>query len=65
MSWYQLLDIMKEAAQEREFWLSQPPQACPHDGEPLTTGPDGLLFCRFDGYQWPRDPALPGEGGSV
>ncbi len=56
---------MKEAAQEREFWLSQPPQACPHDGEPLTTGPDGLLFCRFDGYQWPRDPALPGEGGSV
>lgn len=50
MAWQQLLSILKEAADEHRAEQSQPPQACPNDGEPLTSGPDGELFCRFDGW---------------
>lgn len=54
-SWYGLLSILDEeralATQER----ARPPVACPNDGEPLQSGRRGVLFCRFDGYQWPRD----------
>jgi hypothetical protein len=52
MSWEQLLAIKQEAEQEAELRASQPPQACPNDGEPLREGPDGVLFCRFDGWKW-------------
>ncbi len=65
MSWEQLRSIVLADRQEREFWASQPPRACPNDGTPLLPGPDGSLFCQHDGYQWPRDGALPGEGGSI
>lgn len=51
MSWYELLDIYAEAAQLAADERSRPPQACPNDGEPLEQGPDGLLFCRFDGWR--------------
>lgn len=51
MSWYQLLDIEKEAAAERRAAASTPPVACPLDGEPLRTGPDGGLWCPFDGWR--------------
>lgn len=34
------------------------PTACPNDGEPLTEGPDGHLFCRFDGW---RPDGAPGR----
>ena len=45
MSWGSLVAILNEAA------ASQPPiSACPNDGEPLATGPDGRLFCRYDGW---------------
>lgn len=54
MSWDQYLSIAKEAAQIRTEERSRPPTACPNDGEPLTTGPDGKLFCRFDGWR-PQD----------
>lgn len=54
-SWYTLLDIVREAAEDARQQRRQPPVACPHDGEPLTTGPDGSLACRYDGYRWPRD----------
>jgi uncharacterized Zn finger protein (UPF0148 family) len=26
--------------------------ACPNDGEPLRTGPDGQLYCPFDGERF-------------
>lgn len=56
MSWEQLGDIAHEAAEERRARASQPPEACPSCGEPLRAGPRvGVLFCKFDGYQWPRD----------
>lgn len=50
MSWEQLLDIAREARQLAEAEQSQPPEACPNDGEPLQRGPNGVLHCRFDGW---------------
>lgn len=55
MSWEQLLSIAQEAADLKRDELSRPPVACPNDGEPLLQGPDGTLFCKYDGYQFPRD----------
>lgn len=59
--WWQLVSIIDYARQEREFYQGQPPMACPHDGEPLQIAPPTDagssvdLFCRFDGFQYPRD----------
>ena len=50
MSWEQLLDIQREAAAIAEAERSQPPTACPNDGEPLKKGPNGVLHCSFDGW---------------
>lgn len=45
--WGSLLAVLDDARR-----TPQPPEvACPNDGEPLTAGPDGRLFCRFDGYR--------------
>lgn len=52
MAWEQLLDILREAADEQRAEREQPPTACPHDGEPLQQGPRGELHCPFDGYVW-------------
>ena len=48
MSWYQLLAIRDEAQDA----VRLPLVACPNDGEPLRTGPDGQLYCPFDGAQY-------------
>ncbi len=53
--WYGLLDIDAEAVDERRQEEARRPLACPHDGEPLRQGPNGTLFCPFDGFEWPRD----------
>lgn len=50
--WWGLKNIFDEARREHEYWTTTPPMACPIDGEPLQTAPDGRLFCRFDG--WPN-----------
>jgi hypothetical protein len=58
VSWYQLLDIRKQAAGWAEFYAARPPTNCPNDGEPLDAVPpgrDGELFCKFDGWTYPRD----------
>lgn len=51
MSWEQLRSITAEArayaAEDRK-----PPTACPNDGQPLETGPNGELHCPFDGWIW-------------
>ena len=52
MSWEQLRAIVARDAAERDFWDRQPPRACPNDGTPLELGPDGVLFCRHDGWRW-------------
>lgn len=51
MSWEQLLGIAREASEELCAEQTRPPVDCPNDGEPLTTGPDGQLFCTFDGWR--------------
>lgn len=51
-SWYGLLDIYTEAAQLRRDELERDPEACQDCGEPLKTGPDGELYCGFDGTVW-------------
>lgn len=58
MSWEQLLSIAAEAADERRAEASAPPEACPLDGEPLQPGPNGGLYCPFDGYRWPEGSAV-------
>lgn len=55
-SWQALVSIYAEASEIMRRERAQPPVACPNDGEPLTSTPDGRgLFCTFDGYMWPRD----------
>lgn len=49
--WYGLLSSLREAREEFEAESVQLPQACPQDGEPLREGPDGQLFCPFDGWR--------------
>lgn len=62
MSWYQLLDIRKQAAQEFDYYASVPPTACPRCGEPLISAPPSAeitLLCTFDGWAYPRDFVRP------
>lgn len=51
-SWEQLLSIRQEAAEWRRAELATPPAACPNDGEPLKSGPGGVLYCPYDGWRW-------------
>jgi hypothetical protein len=62
MSWYQLLDILKQAHVEFEYYASRPPMACPRCGEPLKAAPQSAektLFCTYDGWSYPRDYVRP------
>ena len=52
MPWGELVSVYREAMEEERAFRSQPPQACPNDGTPLQSGPDGVLFCSFDGWRW-------------
>lgn len=55
MTWQQLLDIRAEAREEYAVEQITAPVACPNDGEPLQSTPDGAgLYCPFDGYRWPE-----------
>lgn len=54
MPWEQLLDIHREAVDYARSEQASAPQA-DAGGEPLDSGPDGELFSKFSGYQWPRD----------
>jgi hypothetical protein len=59
MSWQALLGVLHDYGDPvyRQATL----YSCPYDGEPLTTGPDGQPFCRFDGYR-PGGAQDPGYG---
>lgn len=50
--WYGLLALLEDAEIQRREFRERDPVACPHDGEPLTSGPNGEWFCRFDGWIW-------------
>jgi hypothetical protein len=51
-SWYGLLDILQEGARMAREELERDPVACLDCGEPLRTGPQGVLYCPFDGSTW-------------
>jgi hypothetical protein len=51
VSWEQLGSILAEQRLEADAEARIGLVACPNDGEPLTTGPDGRLFCRYDGFR--------------
>lgn len=51
MSWEQLIAIRQDQVDTILAEQAAPPQACPNDGEPLRSGPNGGLFCPFDGWQ--------------
>lgn len=53
MSWQQLISIAVEAVGHLERERTEPPVACPYDGEPLRSSPTGGLFCPFGNYDWP------------
>jgi hypothetical protein len=59
MSWQQLGDILSEGVYLAENERSRPRQACPNDGEPLREGPDGQLYCSWDG--WRPDGTFVGQ----
>jgi hypothetical protein len=65
-SWWALDSILKEQAQYVEYYRSIPPVACPHCGEPLRNGPPqepALLYCKFDGWRYPRDYDVDSQAG--
>lgn len=50
--WDSLLNIYRAARRNADAVQSQPPVACPNDGEPLREDLDGKLHCQFDGWIW-------------
>lgn len=55
MAWQQLVDILAEARELEREALTAVPQECPNDYTALKEGPDGTLFCPWDGWQYPGD----------
>lgn len=60
MSWYQLPSIKAEAVAWKVKERTEPPLACPYDGEPLRSMPGGGvgLYCPLGNYQWPKQPRI-------
>ena len=52
MGFEQYLSILKAAREQERLEASQPPVACPNDGTVLQSGPNGELFCPFDGWRY-------------
>ncbi len=50
-NWYALVSIVDEAMAYAAIEPKMRLLACPNDGEPYTQGPDGALFCTYDGYR--------------
>jgi hypothetical protein len=53
-----LLATLIEQAQYEDYYKTTLPVACPRCGEPLREGPpeqSGVLYCKFDFWQYPRD----------
>lgn len=57
--WHGLLTILQERAP------TLPGAECPNDGTRLRTGPQGQLYCPFDGWRGPAEQAEANAGGRV
>lgn len=68
-SWWGLDSVFKQSREEFQEFISRPPLACPDDGEPLMPPPatvsgSGIeLYCRYCGWQYPRDWVAPSRPG--
>lgn len=49
--WGSLYALNAEFRQFARDEATRQPVACPNDGEPLRTGPDGQLYCKYDGWR--------------
>lgn len=57
MGW-DLLATLQEQAQYLDYYKTQLPVACPHDGTPLLEGPPsepGILYCPMGNFRYPDD----------
>jgi hypothetical protein len=67
-SWWGLHSVFEHSREEFESYASRPPVACPC-GEPLSNAPATMagsgcqLYCRYDGWQYPRDWLVPQRPG--
>lgn len=61
MAWEQLTGMIREALDIDQKDRSTPPTSCPNDYTALVAGPDGTMFCPWDGLQFPRDASAWGE----
>lgn len=60
-SWQQWVDAIRTGAQEYHLYKDREmlhPVECPNDGEPLRNGPDGTLYCPYDGWSPPLTGAM-------
>lgn len=58
MSWEQLRSIAIEGLGYVTEERTEPPLACPFDGEPLDSTPRGGLTCPLGNYDWPQQRRL-------
>lgn len=61
MAWDELLGFIQEGADIDQQDRSTAPTSCPVDFTALQEGPDGVLFCPYDGLKWPDDAGAWGE----
>jgi len=55
VAWRQLLDMIAEARDIDRQQATKTPVECPNDYTLLQQGPDGTLYCPWDGWRYPRD----------
>lgn len=55
MAWQQLIAMIEEGRQLDVAAATKIPVECPNDYTTLETGPDGMLFCPWDGWKYPQD----------
>jgi len=61
MAWEQLQAMLQEARDIDQRDRSTPPTSCPNDSTALREGPNGTLYCPWDGLVWPDDASAWGE----
>lgn len=61
MAWETLRNLIEEQAEIEAVERSGVPTSCASCYTPLREGPDGGLFCPWDGVRWPVDASLWGE----
>ena len=55
MAWQQLIAMIEEGRQLDIEAATKVPVECPNDYTTLLEGPNGGLFCPWDGWKYPQD----------